>query len=551
MRMPGFGLEGRADVASDELADRAEALGTALTSGGAQLDPATRERAAAIVVKVKERTSLTRSHTVVALAGATGSGKSSLFNAIVGADVATIGARRPTTSTATAAIWGPASAGPLLDWIDVGARHQVVGNRPGDDALNGLVLLDLPDFDSRENANRLEAERILQLVDVFVWVTDPQKYADARLHDDYVAAMTHYDAVTLVVLNQADRLTPAEVTECSADLGRLLERDGLDQARVMASSARTGAGVDALRGQLANAVQGGRAARVRLLADVRTVADELRADIAPTEHYVESVDGEALVAALSRSAGVPTVIEAVGRDYRRDAIASTGWPFTRWVAQLRPAPLGRLRLDKGKTAAITDEDIRRTVGRSSLPVATPAARAAVDLAARQLGNVASKGLKRSWADAVSDAASPASDLLADRLDQAVLATPLRSRRPMWWSVVGAIQILCAIAVVVGAVWLAVLIGLGMLPALDEPSTINVGPIPLPYVLVVAGLLLGWLLALMSRWFAGIGARRRSKAVAGRLRQAVVKVAAGTLVDPVNAVLTRHSTTRAQLDAARR
>ena len=48
MRMPGFGLEGRADVASDELADRAEALSTALTSGGAQLDPATRERAAAI-----------------------------------------------------------------------------------------------------------------------------------------------------------------------------------------------------------------------------------------------------------------------------------------------------------------------------------------------------------------------------------------------------------------------------------------------------------------------------------------------------------------------
>ena len=29
---------------------------------------------------------------------------------------------------------------------------------------------------------------MLELVDLFVWVTDPQKYADARLHDDYVAA---------------------------------------------------------------------------------------------------------------------------------------------------------------------------------------------------------------------------------------------------------------------------------------------------------------------------------------------------------------------------
>ena len=32
--------------------------------------------------------------------------------------------------------------------------------------------------------NRAEAERGLALVDLCVWVTDPQKYADARLHDD-------------------------------------------------------------------------------------------------------------------------------------------------------------------------------------------------------------------------------------------------------------------------------------------------------------------------------------------------------------------------------
>ena len=118
------------------------------------------------------------------------------------------------------------------------------------------MLLDLPDFDSREIAHRIEAERMLELVDVFVWVTDPQKYADARLHDDYVATLSTHDAVTMVVLNQSDRLTPAEVEAVRADLVRLMERDGVPRATVLATSAVTGAGLDELRQRLANAVAG-------------------------------------------------------------------------------------------------------------------------------------------------------------------------------------------------------------------------------------------------------------------------------------------------------
>ena len=86
---------------------------------------AERDRADAVVAKVAERTALVGGHTVVALAGATGSGKSSLFNALVGDAVAKVGVRRPTTSTPTAAIWGDEPVGDLLDWLGVGTRHHV------------------------------------------------------------------------------------------------------------------------------------------------------------------------------------------------------------------------------------------------------------------------------------------------------------------------------------------------------------------------------------------------------------------------------------------
>ncbi len=258
------------------------------------------------MTKVGERTALVGGHTVVALAGATGSGKSSLFNQLVGTDVATVGARRPTTSKPTAGVWGDEPAGPLLDWLGVATRHHVEGDKGAAGAvgsLDGLVLLDLPDFDSRETSNRVEAERVLELVDVFVWVTDPQKYADARLHDDYVSALATHDAVTIVVLNQVDRLSDSEIEECVADLTRLMARDGIPKATVIPTSARTGRGMDVLGQRLSNAVSGSNAARARLAADVRQSAAALRPAVADTEPTIKAKGEGELVDALARAAG--------------------------------------------------------------------------------------------------------------------------------------------------------------------------------------------------------------------------------------------------------
>lgn len=555
-------------ASADTVLARSASLISALESGAGCLPPRGVNRAEVAVMKAAARTSMVGGHTVVALAGATGSGKSSLFNDLVGADIAPIGARRPTSSTPVAAIWGSESASALLDWLKVDERHLVdeepsggagFGGSDGatSDAtrleLDGLVLLDLPDFDSFEEAHRVEADRLLELVDVFCWVTDPQKYADARLHGEYIAGLSAHDAVTIVVLNQADRLTPEALAACRKDLVRLLGADGVNGAQVIATSATDGSGVIDLRHRISVAVVGQNAAVRRLDSDLRSVAEVLRSGVAHSEASLGESDQVGLVDALARAAGIPVILDAVERDYCREAWRRTGWPLTRWTAALRPARLKLLRLNQGAAArsgGISESDVRSVLGRSSLPQATPAARSAVELATRELGDRAGRGLPQAWTDAVTGAATPQGEDLADVLDQAVVNTPLRVRDPMWWAILGALQWVFAIAAVTGFMWLVILGVLGWLQV-SAVETPRIGPLSYPSVLLVGGLLIGLLLSRLSSAWGRVGGRRLKVIVEVRLRDSVAGVARDNLIAPVQQVLDRHRATREHLEAARK
>lgn len=572
-------LMGRRRVAAPDtqtVAGQARAVRAAIEAGGDQLDRGEVVRAALTIEKVEQRSALAGDHTVVALAGATGSGKSSIFNAVAGAGVAEIGARRPTTSTPTAAVWGESSAGALLDWLGVSRRHAVASvasvavdggdgtgspgvdgshapGAPGEEGdLDGLVLLDLPDFDSRDLSHRHEAERILELCDVFVWVTDPQKYADALLHDDFVRNLAGHALVMLVVLNQADRLDDAGLAACRADLARLFAADGVHDVSVLATSVLTGQGIDELRQRLANAVVGHEASRHRLAADLRDSAARLRRGVGDAEPTIDTDADDRLVDALCRASGVPVVLDAVEEDYRREALGRAGWVFTRWGRKMRPDPLGRLRLDKRSTVldSVDPLDVRQVLGRSSIPAPTASARSAVKLAALELTERGSDGLPVLWSEAVSDAASPMDQRLYEDLDRAVVSTSLRDNPPAWWRVMGWVQWVTGLATVAGLVWLTVLgvIGWLQLPQIDTPK---LGALPLPFLLFAGGLVLGLLAAWLARSLARVGARRRRTVVDARLREAVGGVATQRLVLPVVDVLDRHRTTRSSLDEAAR
>ena len=228
----------------------------------------------ALLARAGERLRLSSHHTIVVLAGGTGSGKSSLFNQLAGAQYSPAGVLRPATKEPHACVWGMEGAGPLLDWLGIEPRRRYARSSAlgeGERALTGLLLVDLPDHDSVTSGSA-EVTRLIAQADLMVWVLDPQKYADAAVHSRYLVPMAGHSSVIAVTLNQADLLTPEQAQDCVSDLRRLLDAEGLHDARVLVTSATSAAGVADLRRALIETVIARQAALRRISADVDAVA---------------------------------------------------------------------------------------------------------------------------------------------------------------------------------------------------------------------------------------------------------------------------------------
>ncbi len=523
-------------AADDQLAARIRALGDAVDAAQGRADAAVLDKAAAVVERAGERVAFSGSYTVIALAGATGSGKSSLFNAVTGTELAQVAVRRPTTSKAMAVSWGSELPHELLDWLDITGR-RLVPSGPGE--FSDLVLLDLPDHDSTELAHRLTVDRLVELVDALIWVVDPQKYADAALHDGYLKRLAPYADVMMVVLNQSDRLAPDELDRCLTDLRRLLDSEGLRATPIMATSALRGTGVPELRAALVRTVANKQAMARRLAADVTVAASALADDLGRSA--VPSLDAvlqRQAVRALGDAAGVPVVVDGVRRAWRRRGSAATGWPFVAWVARLRPDPLRRLRLDLAPADHSPTE-----LNRTSLPKATSVQRARADQGLRELSEAAADGLPRGWATAVRGAARGREALLLDRLDTAIAGADLEVRRgTWWWGLFGLLQWLLILSVVIGAVWLFAnpLLLAGGLPQLPPVDWYGV---PAGTWLLAGGLLGGILLAVLGRALVEVGANGHARTARRTLEDAVGAVASEEVFAPVQAELDRYHRAR--------
>jgi GTP-binding protein EngB required for normal cell division len=533
------------------IGSRIEGLDAAAAAAEGRLDDDLVEQARGVVDRASNRLRLSADHTVVAIAGATGSGKSSTFNALTGLDLAAVGVRRPTTSHTTACVWGEEGAPELLEWLGIPARHQITRgsmlDTREDTAMQGVVLLDLPDHDSTEVSHHLEVDRLVKLADLLVWVLDPQKYADAAIHGRYLKRLATHADVMLVVLNHIDTVPESGRESMIADVRRLLEADGLGEVPVFATSARTKLGIPELRAEISGRVSAKKTARARLEADVKEAARQL-SEASGTGRVMTLAKRRvvALEDAFAEAAGVPTVVAAVERSTRMRANRATGWPVVSWFSRLKPDPLKRLHLDLGRGGKqLTSR------ARTSVPQPTQVQRARVDTEVRALADEVSTELSRPWTDAVRSASVSRLDDLGDRLDGALAATDLGvARIPGWAGLVQAMQWLLILTALVGAGWLAALAGMGYLQ-LPAPETPSYRGFPVPTLLLVGGVAAGVLLALVCRLLVSVTARRRARSADRRLREAIRAVCDELVVGPVEAELEAYATVRAGLAKALR
>ncbi len=530
-----------------EIGVRIEGLAAATEAARGRLDETLVDEAQTIVERAASRLRLSATHTVVAIAGATGSGKSSTFNALTGLELSSVGVRRPTTSWATACVWGSDGADELLEWLGIAPRHQttrdsMLDTRRESTALDGVVLLDLPDHDSTEVSHHLEVDRLVQLADMLVWVLDPQKYADAAVHDRYLAPLATHQEVMVVVLNHIDTVPESGRQGLVDDVRRLLDADGLPRVPVIPVSAREGLGVPELRAEIAKRVSAKRMTRTRLEADLQKAAarlDEVSGSAPVPELSADRV--AALEDAFADAAGVPTVVAAVERSMRLRAGRATGWPITSWLSRLKPDPLKRLHLNLGSEGkTLTGR------ARTSVPQITQVQRAKVDSEVRVLADDVSRGLARPWVDAVRRASVTGLPDLGDRLDLALAETDLGAERmPAWAGIVRALQWALIITALAGAVWLGALATAEYL-RVTGPTPPALGGIPVPTLMLLGGVLLGVLLALSSRALVGMSARRRARVADRRLRAAVREVSQELVVTPIEDELRAYATVRSGL-----
>ncbi|MEU4174866.1 GTPase [Streptomyces sp. NPDC026589] len=541
------------------LPPRLDALRELVGLSRARLDRDTLAEAGRVLDEAAARQRLSSRHTVIAVAGATGSGKSTLFNALAGAPISDTGLRRPTTSQPIACSWTDGAAG-LLDRLAVPGRlrrRPHPGPATLDEALQGLVLVDLPDHDSAATEHRDQVDRVLALVDAVIWVVDPEKYADAALHERYLRPLAGHAEVTFVVLNQTDRL-PGEAADLVLDdLRRLLDEDGIalgehgePGATVMSLSALTGDGVPELREMVGRFVQDRTAATRRLWADVDAAAARLRpVYVAEGRPGLGERARDEFTDRLAEAVGAAAAGQAAEREWRRNAGRACGTPWLRlwrWYENRGlPGSLDRM----GQALTPPEEELT--------------ARQRVEQAVRIVADDAADGLPGPWAQAVREAAFNGAKGLSEALDElavkagapgaskrggrtetghgAIAGTspgaprggrPAKPPRPKWWPAAVLAQVSMTLLQIFGGLWLV-----GQIIGVLEPGLVT--PALIMLAGVVGGPLVEWSCAAAIRG----PARRYGQDAERRLREAAAGCGRARVLDPVAAELVRYREVR--------
>lgn len=175
---------------------------------------------------LRKLASIESSFLTIGFLGGTGVGKSTIMNALAGSEIASTSHRRPHTDHVLIYRHEEAPALRGLTPEEVPWREILHDN----DAIKQVLLCDLPDFDSLMGENREHVQRFLQRLDLLVWVTSPEKYADARFYD-FLRSAPKARRNFYFVLNKADVLFEGDGLESGYKKMEAVSRSFLGHVR--------------------------------------------------------------------------------------------------------------------------------------------------------------------------------------------------------------------------------------------------------------------------------------------------------------------------------
>lgn len=534
--------------------------------------------------QLERRDALDPRVTVIAVAGPSGTGKSTVVNTLARRNsLVPTGMHRPTTTELVAYVDAEVTAAPFLELSgiprSVSVEFCTTRSNPLRDSLGMVgeghqvrsaltqcghpIVVEVPDTLLVPELTSA-ASQVLETADLILWTTDSQKYADAAFHSRISAFPRHPNSY--FVLTHTEGLTESQLQTLNQGLAAIAERIGVSP-EILQISLYDESSLARFRETVAELSHAPEARWRGEQAAIHHAATKLGQDLeldvtgelstqpvqAPSVASPPSPAETKLVDQVTQVSGLSAVEANFSKQYLRAGGFWTLWPVLNWLAGIKPlahvnqdnsATPGEPKADKpvGPSAdpspeQTADESATPAVADSTpdLPSVAPQADslnrffprvnvAGITSAARTYTATASAHRPSKWVDFAQLKAVELSGNLVSALNLALESWkfPARPART-WWRIWRLGHWFWLAALVVGLLW-SLVAGVAFLGGAGTSAAVwMVGPVPFPLLALVAAVAGTLVWSLVGTQILHCGARNYGRECADKFRSLIQEV----------------------------